>query len=129
MRLEVLLPTRVLLDLEVSRVVAEAEDGAFGMLERHIDRAAALVPGVLIYEPTGQPERYLGVDEGLLVKCGEEVLVATASAVEGNDLDDLRRAVQQRFVELDEHERQARLALARLEAGIVRRFVEFRERL
>jgi F-type H+-transporting ATPase subunit epsilon len=36
--------------------------------------------------------------------------------------------VQERFIELDEHERVARSALARLEAGVVRRFLQLGER-
>jgi F-type H+-transporting ATPase subunit epsilon len=36
-RLKVLLPSRVLLDEEVQKVVAEAANGSFGMLPRHVD--------------------------------------------------------------------------------------------
>ncbi len=49
MRLRVLLPTQVLLDREVNKLTAEAEDGAFGMLPRHIDFVTMLVPGILTY--------------------------------------------------------------------------------
>ena len=127
MRLKVLLPTRVLVDEAAAKVVAEAEDGSFGMLPRHIDFVAALVPGILLYVTAEGAERYLGTDEGILVKCGREVLVSTRNAVPGDDLATLRRTVRERYVELDEHERSARSALARLEAGVVRRFIEFRE--
>lgn len=127
MRLKVLLPTRVLVDEAAAKVVAEAADGSFGMLPRHIDFVAALVPGILLYVTAEGAERYLGTDEGILVKCGREVLVSTRNAVPGDDLATLRRTVRERYVELDEHERAARSALARLEAGVVRRFIEFRE--
>lgn len=127
MRLKVLVPTRVLVDALVGKVVAEAGDGSFGMLPRHVDFVAALVPGILLYVTEDGAERYLGTDEGILVKCGREVLVSTRNAVPGDDLATLRRTVRERYVELDEHERSARSALARLEAGVVRRFIEFRE--
>ena len=42
MHLKVLLPTRVLVDEAVSKVVAEAENGSFGLLPRHVDFVAAL---------------------------------------------------------------------------------------
>ncbi len=126
MHLKVLLPTQVLVDDPVARIVAEAENGAFGLLPRHIDFAAALVPGVLIYDPGAGEERYLGVDEGILVKCAGEVLVSTRNAIPGEDLETLRRTVHDRFLELDEREKSARSALARLEAGVVRRFIELR---
>lgn len=127
MRLRVLLPTRVLIDEPVAKLVAEAENGSFGMLPRHVDFVAALVPGILLYVTPEGAERYLGVDEGILVKRGAEVMVSTRGAVPGEDLASLRRVVRERYVELDEHERSARSALARLEAGVVRRFIELRE--
>ena len=129
MQLRVLLPTQVLVDRPVTKVVAEAENGSFGMLPRHIDFVAALVPGVLVYVSGEGEECYLGVDEGILVKCGPEVLVSTRSAVPGDDLETLRETVRRRYLELNERERSARSALARLEAGVVRRFIELRERL
>ena len=129
MRLEVVLPTRVLVDTAVTKVVAEAENGSFGLLPRHLDLATALVPGVLVYVPAGDDarERYLGIDEGLLVKCGDLVRVATPSAVAGDDLLELRALVRDRYVDRDAREQAARGALTRLEAGVVRRFIELEE--
>lgn len=128
MWLEVLLPTHVLLSRAVSKVVAEARNGSFGMLPHHIDFVAALAPSVLVYESAQGEEGYLGVDEGILVKCGAKVRVSTRNAVAGDSLVALRRLVRERYIELDERERMARSALARLEAGVVRRFIELRER-
>ncbi len=128
MRLKIILPTRVLLDSEVGKVVAEAQNGAFGMLPRHIDFATALAPGILIYETPDGDETFMAVDEGILVKCGEEVLVSTRNAVAGDDLHTLRQTVRGQYLKLDAKETVARSALARLEAGVVRRFIEFEER-
>lgn len=123
LRLKVLLPTQVLLDREVGKVVAEAPNGSFGLLPHHIDFVAALTPGILLYEADGR-ELFLAHDEGVLVKCAQEVLVSTRGAVAGEDLGELREAVRSRYLQLDEKERLARSALARLEAGVVRRFIE-----
>lgn len=130
MRLKVSLPTEVLIDADVEKVIAEGPEGQFCLLPRHVDYAALVVPGVLLYVPAGAGgiERYLGVDEGVLVKRGADVLVSLRDAVAGDDLAELRRIVDRRFRQLDEHERQARSALARLEAGVVRRFTELEER-
>ncbi len=127
-RLEVLLPVQVLIDREVEKVVAEAADGHFAILPRHADLATALVAGILLYTPSGEDERLLGIDEGLLVKCGATVTVAVLNAVPGDDLATLEATVRTRYVELDERRRVAKSALARLEAGVVRRFGEFEER-
>ena len=54
MRLTVLLPTEILVDEEVVKVVAEAQNGSFCLLPRHIDFVAALVPGLLSFVKTGR---------------------------------------------------------------------------
>jgi F-type H+-transporting ATPase subunit epsilon len=128
MRLKVLLPSQVLIDAPVLKVVAEAPDGWFGLLPRHVDTATALVPSVLLYVDTDGVERFLGTDEGILVKCGADVRVSTRNAVQGDDLQGLQHAVRAQFVDLDDRERSARSALARLEAGVIRRFIELQER-
>ena len=70
MKLKVVLPSGVLLDQEVVKVVAEAENGSFCLLPRHVDFVAALVPGILAFTPAQGDEAFLATDEGVLVKCG-----------------------------------------------------------
>jgi len=129
MKLRVLLPTGVLVDQEVTKVTAEAENGSFCLLPRHIDFLAALVPGLLSFENEAGEEEFLAVDEGILVKCGPEVMVSTRNAVRGAPLGQLREAVEQRFRILDERERQARSVLAKLEADLVVRFIRMGEKV
>jgi F-type H+-transporting ATPase subunit epsilon len=128
MRVKVLLPTRVLLDVDgVSKLLAESTHGAFGILPRHVDFVAPIIPGILLLDRAGE-ELVLGVDEGVLVKRGGEVRVSVREAVRGEELGRIRELVTERFEELDERERRARTALARLEASFYRRFIE-QERL
>ncbi len=124
MNLKLLLPHEVLLDEEVSKVVAEADNGQFCLLPRHVDFVAALVPGLLSFVDTEQREQFVAVDEGILVKCGSEVLASTRNAVRGPNLGQLQRVVDEQFHAFDERERMTRSASAKLEAGLVRRFLE-----
>ena len=124
MRLRVLSPEAQVFDGAVTKVLAEATNGAFGLLERHVDMTAPLVPGVLTYETADGTKGYFGIDEGVLVKCADTVTVAGRRAVAGRDLAELRRHVQREFLAFDDQERVARSALARLEAGVVRRILE-----
>lgn len=129
MYLRISLPTEVLVDDEVRKVVTEAENGSFCILPRHIDFVAALVPGILVFHDREDNESFAALDEGLLVKCGSSVFVSTRNGVQGDDLAELRKLVEERFLDLDEHERKARTALARLEAGTLRGFRELQEQL
>ena len=124
MNLKVLLPTGILVDEEARKVVAEAVNGSFCLQPLHIDFVAALVPGLLIFENEGGEEVFLAMDEGALVKCGDNVLVSSRRAVRGGAFQELQETVEKEFSALDERERKARSASARLEAGLVRRFIE-----
>ncbi len=124
MRLQVFQPSDVFLDQEVEKVLAEGPDGAFGIRPRHLDMAASLVPGILTYWPKGRGETFIAVNGGILVKQGDRVQVATRMAVSG-ELGLLHETLDRFINDMDERERKARAAVARLEADFVRRFVEF----
>lgn len=124
MILKVLLPKQVLVEEEVRKVIAEGQNGSFCLLPRHVDFVSALSPGLLVYETAVGAETYLAIDEGVLVKCGPEVLVSTRNAVQGADLGQLQALIREQFATLDERERQTRSALAKIEADFVRRFLE-----
>jgi len=128
MTLKVLLPSRVLVDETATKVVAEAENGWFCLLPRHVDFVTALVPGVLIFTTGDGAESLVAIDHAVLVKRDTEVLVSAWRGARGGDLASLRAVVEREFLALDDRERAARSALARLEAGVVRRFVELEER-
>ncbi len=129
MRLEVLLPTEVLVDEHVSRVITEAENGSFCLLPRHVDFVSALVPGVLTFYDDLGGERFVAIDHAILVKCGATVSVSTVNAVLGAELGILETLVEERFIDLGEQEKRARTALARLEAGTLRGFRELQEQV
>jgi F-type H+-transporting ATPase subunit epsilon len=127
LRLKVLIPSEIVIDEKVTKVVAEAENGYFCLLPRHIDFVSVLVPGLLSFTiPTGQ-EEFMAIDEGILVKRGDEVLVSTKNAVLGPDLGTLKHTIEKQFRVLDDHEKLARGALAKLEADLIRRFMEFEQ--
>ena len=123
MTVSVQLPDRLLFEGTATALTAVAPNGSFGLLPNHIDFVTALVPSVLLLRGA-QREQIFGIDEGLLVKKGHDVRIAVLRGVRGDDLDSLRDTVEARFVQMDEEERQARAALSRLEADMVRRFAE-----
>lgn len=125
--LKVLLPGEKLVEAEVAKVIAEAENGSFCLLPRHLDFVAALPPGILYFETLEGEEEYIAVDEGVLVKAGPDVMVSVGNAVRGAPLGKLKETVENQYRTLDERQKSARSAVARLEAGLVRRFIELQE--
>lgn len=124
MKLKVLLPTEVLVDEEVVKVIAEADNGSFCLLPRHVDFVTAIVPGIFSFVTPDLVEQFYAVDEGILIKCSQEVMLSIRNAVRGPDLGALKKTVEKQFVELEDREKMSRSALARLEAGFIRRFMD-----
>jgi F-type H+-transporting ATPase subunit epsilon len=126
MQLRILLPSRVFSVIEnVTRIVAAARQGSFGLLPQRLDCVAALSPGILTYATEGASDVYLAVDEGVLIKTGPEVVVSVRHAIGGADLGQLRQAVEKEFVTLNEKQKTVRTVVSKLESGLIRRFVEF----
>jgi F-type H+-transporting ATPase subunit epsilon len=124
--LKLLLPHEIFAEKTgVSRIVVETRAGSYGLLPHRLDCVAALAPGILTYETKSDGEVFVAVDEGVLVKTGPNVLVSARRAMAGTDLRRLREAVEREFLTLDEQERSVRTVIARLEAGILRRFAMF----
>jgi len=126
-KLRVFLPTEVFMEEEVKQVTAEGEDGCFCLKPRHIDFVSALVPGLLSYINPAGDEVFMAVGDGVLVKCGADVLVSTTQAAAGPDLGTLKDTVERRFRQVDDREKSSRTAMAKLEANFVRRFLELGE--
>lgn len=124
MQVTLRLPTRTLFEGQATRLTAVAPTGAFGILPNHVDYVTPITPSVLTLQLVDGTEEIFGLDEGLLVKRGHRVTVVALRGVRGDDLDTLRDTVEASFIQMDEEERQARSALSRLEAHLVRRFAE-----
>ena len=126
MSLKVLLPFQIFAEKEgVSRIVAETQEGSFGLLPHRLDCVAALVPGILTYESEAEGEVFVAVDEGVLVKTGMDVLVSVRNAIGGTDLGRLHEAVAREFLSLSEQEQSARSVMTKMESDFIRRVAEF----
>jgi F-type H+-transporting ATPase subunit epsilon len=126
MHLKNLLPFQVFLEKkDISRIVAETSAGSIGLLPHRLDFVAVLEPGIFVYENEGEGEVYLAVDEGIMIKTGMDVLVSVRNAIRGKELSQLREAVEKEFLTVDEREKNMHSVMAKLESGIIRRFVEF----
>lgn len=123
---KILLPSEIFLHKQVDKIVAEGANGSFCLLPKHVDFVSALVPGLLRLTTGSEVHEYFAVDQGILVKKGDEVLISTRNVVPIPSLGHLRSVIQEQFRVLDDKEKAARTAAARLEASIVRRFMELR---
>ncbi|MBU1055873.1 MAG: F0F1 ATP synthase subunit epsilon [Proteobacteria bacterium] len=123
MNLTIYLPSEIFLDSPVKKIVGEGPEGSFCILPKHIDFVTALVPGILKYFSESGSEQFLALKEGILVKQQERVAVTTQMAFKG-ELGFLKETVDRIIYETDDREKQTQTAVARLEAGFIRSFME-----
>lgn len=122
MRLKVMVPAKVIVDLEVNKVIAKSPDGYFCLLPHHVDFVSALAPGILSYEDEGGREISLAIDEGTLAKCSSEVLVATRFAV-GRPADLGERTRHTPSLPQDDDEKRCRSIVAELESEFMKQLL------
>ena len=85
-----------------------------------------MVTGILLYETESEGEKYIAVNEGILIKAGAEVMVSVRNAIGNAPLGELRALVEKEMIELDELEINARNVMAKLETGFLRNFQKLR---
>jgi F-type H+-transporting ATPase subunit epsilon len=78
-----------------------------------------------MYEAKDSGTVYVGLDQGVLVKTGDQVTVSVRRAIGGSDLEQLKDAVARDFLKLDEQERNVRTAVAKMESDLMEHLAEF----
>jgi len=126
MDLKLLLPYKVFADIKnVVSIVAETSEGSFGFLPQRLDCVAVLVPGIFTYKT--DKVHYIAVDEGLLVKAGDQVMVSVRNAVGGVELGKLADAIKNEFASISADEEKVRYMASRLETGFLSRLKKFQQ--
>ena len=124
MNLTILLPEKTYWQGRVKKVVGEAKNGSFCLLPAHIDFVTVMATGIFYTITEEGQEVYLAINEGVLLKTGKDVTLATRNAIQGENLGSLKRQVEGDFNRIDQQDRKARQALQKLEADFVRRFLD-----
>lgn len=124
MKVKLILPNKIILDIKAKKVTAPGTGGAFQILPRHVDVVWTLEAGILIVVSQEEEETFYAIDQGVLVKQGDTLYISCFQAIKGDQLEDLNKAVADSFRQLDEKEIMARKALVKLETDTLRRFLE-----
>ncbi len=127
MKLIITTPFRLAVDESgVAAIEAEDATGRFGMLPRHADFLAVLVPSVVSWQMENGDRRYCAIHGGILtVGHGDIIAVSSRDAVPGDDLVRLEREVVTRFTRRREEEVAARAATERMMLSALRQIIAF----
>ena len=127
MRLKILLPYEIFADVKsVKRIVIETTAGSHGILPRRLDCTAALEAGILLYETEDGGEKYVAINEGILIKTSNEVMISVRNAIGDAPLGELKKIVREEMIALGELEVDARTVMAKLETGFLQNLQKLR---
>ncbi|MBO5996988.1 MAG: F0F1 ATP synthase subunit epsilon [Alphaproteobacteria bacterium] len=127
MKLKVTSPIGIVLKEEIQKIDFEALDGHFTLLPRHQDFVTAMPPNIVAYQTTDNQMHYMACNRGILVKKGDGVYVSVHRAVLSETLNDLASVIAIEFKNDDEQRKEVNTAMARLEVGLSRGFMQLKE--
>ncbi len=84
--LQVLTPSKLVEDADVTLATFPGVEGEFGVLPGHMPFITNLQPGVISYEQGGMP-RHIAVSSGVVEVIPERVIVLARTAEPGGDVD------------------------------------------
>ena len=127
MKLKVTSPIGVELKTEIRKIDFEALDGYFTLLPKHQDFVTAFPPNIMRYETTDGLTHYMACNRGILIKKGANVYVSVHKAVLSENLEELSQTIEVEFKNDDEQRKEVNTAMAKLEVGLSRGFMQLKE--
>lgn len=127
MKVEIVEPVKKLTFEEIIKVRGETEIGWFSFLPRHIDCTVSLLPGIVELEQNGGGTAYVGIDEGIFIKKGDSVRIATGNAVYAKEFENIVTAVEEQFKAFDERDKKLRSVLTKMETELSRKLLDSSE--
>ena len=127
MKLKVTSPIGIVLTEEIQKIDFEALDGHFTLLPHHQDFVTAMPPNIVAYQTSDGLTHYMACNRGILVKKAADVYLSVHRAVLSETLDDLAGIIAVEFKHDDEERKEVNTAMARLEVGLSRGFMQLKE--
>ncbi|MBR1600644.1 MAG: hypothetical protein IJ677_03610 [Alphaproteobacteria bacterium] len=127
MKLQIYTPLGTALNCEIKKISMETLNGYRTLLPRHIDFTAAMNANILSYVTKDNQEKFVACHRGIVVKKKDMVTVTVQKAVLGDTLDDLENIISLEFKQDEENRKELNAAMARLEAGLIRGFINLKQ--
>ena len=127
MKLKVVTPIGIALRAEIQKLDFEALDGYFTLLPKHQDFATAMPANIMTYQTSDGFLHYIACNKGILVKKGDAIYVSVHKAVLSENLDELSQTIEIEFKNEDEQRKEVNTAMAKLEVGLSRGFMQLKE--
>jgi F-type H+-transporting ATPase subunit epsilon len=100
LNLRIYTPNGLFVEEVITKVTVTGNEGCYTILPKHIDYVSSFEDGTLCFTRQNGEKAFVGVGQGILIKCGREVQISTFNAIAGGDTTKtLREAVKDNFDE------------------------------
>jgi F-type H+-transporting ATPase subunit epsilon len=130
LKLRITVPTRVVLDREVTYVQAEDPSGRFGILPRHERYLTAVVPSILVYRYNAggtEREAYIAIRHGVLRVTEDGVEVAVRGAHASDNLTALQEEIRRSREGRSQRSYRSTRSLYQMQLAAWRRLMEYED--
>lgn len=129
-RLLVLTPDEIILDTHITSLRFQQKDGWRGILPNHTPFITPLVNGTLIYRLPDDPTlNYIALYGGTLEVKPDQVVILTAAAEPGDDVQELALHLLERQAEADALAFEAHIEFTKVRTALVRALTDLPEPL
>jgi alternate F1F0 ATPase F1 subunit epsilon len=118
-----LLPTEIVIQKKIDKLIIEDAFGSFCILPEHADITTILAKGIVIIYEQGN-KCYLALDGGYLVKEDKTVYISAESVILGENFKALARDCQKRVKTTNKKKYKVKSFLAKLEADFEKQLTE-----
>lgn len=122
LNLRIYTPSQLFLEEVIKKVSVYGKEGLYTILPNHIDYVSSFENGILIFEKQDDSRVFIGVNQGVLIKCGREIQVSTFNAVYGgNSIDELKTVLEtviKKEEELIDLDKKLKISLRNIEINL-----------
>lgn len=113
--LKIYSPIEILLDEEVKKLTFQGKEGYLTILPNHIDYVSSFESNIMSYIDRDNNQRFIALNNGILVKYSNKVRLTAYKAIIGNSLKDLKAKINEVVEKEDDIEKEINKNLKQLE--------------
>ncbi len=113
--LKIYSPIEILLDEEVQKLTFQGKEGYVTILPNHIDYVSSFESNIMSYIDRDNNQRFIVLNNGILVKYSNKVRLTAYKAIIGNSLKDLKTKINEVVEKENDIEKEINKNLKQLE--------------
>ncbi len=113
--LKIYSPIEILLDEEVQKLTFQGKEGYLTILPNHIDYVSSFESNIMSYIDRHNNQRFIALNNGILVKYSNKVRLTAYKAIIGNSLKDLKTKINEVVEKENDIEKEINKNLKQLE--------------